>query len=238
MGCFGSTNKSYFEIDNAEEKGIRKFEKDNGSYTVEFNQILQKLSFASDVLKEGYIKQISEKFFGPNFYNSVIEGNEYFIVEVDGKKYLDSNKVTALFFLLTCSGVVNNKSSCYIDKAYYLYLKGKGKPEDELDEGLTKDEYLLNFLKLLIEVSCLGFLSSYYKTQGIEKRGLILEIKSKTDALADSIIDSLFTVANNKVDVLSFKEIKNKFSNDTYFFSSGYFREQAIALLNIKSKGN
>ncbi len=233
MGCLGSTNKTYFEIDNAEEKAIRKFEKDNGSFTVEFNLILQKLSFASDVFKEGFIKQISEKYFGPKFY-SIIDSNDFFSVEVEGKKYLDSKKVTALFYLLTCSGVVNNKTSCYNDKAYYLYLNGKGKPEDDLDEGLTKDESLLNFIKLLIEISCFGFLSSYYKTQGIEKRGLILEIQSQTDKLADLVIDSLFTVANNKVDVLSFKEIKNKFSNDAYYFSSGYFREQATALLNPK----
>jgi hypothetical protein len=48
-------------------------------------------------------------------------------------------------------------------------------------------------------------------------------------------MDSLFTVANNKVDVLSFKELKNKFDNDNYFFSSGYFREKATALLNNKN---
>ena len=63
MGCFGSTNKSYFEIENAEEKGIRKFERDNGSYTIDFNFILQKLSFATETLNKEYIKLISEKYF-------------------------------------------------------------------------------------------------------------------------------------------------------------------------------
>ena len=233
MGCFGSTNKSYFEIDNAEEKGIRKFEKENGSFTVDFSFILQKLSFATDTLKQGYVKHISEKFFSPKFYN-IIESNNYFKIDDNGKTYLDCKKVVALFFLLTCSSVVSNKTSAYNDKAYYLYLKGKGKQEDDLDEGLTKDESLLNFIKLLIEVSCYGFLSSYYQIQGIEKRGLILEIQNQIDKLADIVIDSLFTVSNNKVDVLSFKELRSKFDNDSYFFSSGYFREKATALLNTK----
>ena len=234
MGCLQSGPKSYFETDNSEERSIRKWEKDIGSFTVDFNMIHQKLSYSNDAYYSAVIKRISDQFFNQSFFK-VIEKNSFFLKGSD-ENILDSNKIIALFFLLSTPGLITSKYNSYSDKAYYLYLRSRENAEDDLDEALTKGEKLREFIKLLTEVSCIGFAGSYYKIQGSEERGLIIEAKKGVDRMIDYIIDCIFTLNGNKVDVLSFKDLKNKFSNDMYFLSSGYIREKATEYLNKQEK--
>lgn len=233
MGCLQSGPKSYFEPDNSEEREIRKWEKEIGSFTVDFNMIHQKLSYSNDAYNSTVVKRISDQFFNQSFFK-IIDKNPFFIKGSDDS--LDSNKVLALFFLLSTPGLITSKYNSYSDKAYYLYLRSRGNAEDDLDEALTKGESLRDFIKVLTEVACIGFAGAYYKHQGNGERGLIIEAKKGVDAMVDYIVDCIFTINGNKVDVLSFKELKNKFSNDIYFLSSGYIREKASEYLNKKEK--
>lgn len=234
MGCLQSGPKSYFETDNSEERSIRKWEKDIGSFTVDFNMIHQKLSYSNDAYNSAVVKRISDQFFNQSFFK-VIDKNSFFLKDSD-ESCLNSNKILSLFFLLSTPGLVSSKYNSYSDKAYYLYLKSRENAEDDLDEALTKGEKLREFIKVLTEVSCIGFAGAYYKNQGNGERGLIIEAKKGVDGMVDYIVDCIFTINGSKVDVLSFKDLKNKFSNDLYFLSSGYIREKASEFLNKQEK--
>jgi len=234
MGCLQTGKKSYFEVNNSEEKMVRKWEKDIGSFSVDFNIIQQRLTIAGHSYNKSLIKKVCESLFSPVFY-SIFENSKFF-TDVDGNYNVE--KIISLFFLLSSTAVVSNKHISYFDKSYYIYLKSRTNPEDELDEAFVKSSSLTEFIKSLIKISCIGFLSAYYKVHSIPERGLIGELSDdQIEKVSIFIINEIFSLGGNKVDVLSFKELSNKFSNDIFFLSSGYIREQTYNyFLNKKEK--
>lgn len=234
MGCLQTGKKSYFEINNSEEKQIRKWEKEIGSFSFDFNTLQQRLTNTSKSYSKTLIKKVSNTQISSFFY-SIFENSSFFLEE-DGN--FNVQKTIALLFLLSSPAVVSNKHISYFDKSYFIYLKSRTNPEDELDEAFIKSSSLTEFIRILVQVSCFGFLKSYYKAQSIPERGLLDELKEEqVDKVSLFIIEELFSLGGNKVDVLSFKELSNKFSNDVFFMSSGYIREMVYCyLLKRKEK--
>lgn len=232
MGCLQTGKRSYFDVNNSEERQIRKWEKEIGSFSFEFNTLQQRLTNTSKAYSKSLIKKVCESMITPVFY-SIFESSSFFY-EADGNYNIQ--KVIALFFLLSSPAVVSNKHISYYDKSYYIYLKSRMNPEDELDEAFIKSSGLTEFISVLVKISCFGFLSAYYKAQSIPERGLVDELKEdEVDKVTLFIIEDLFSLGGNKVDVLSFKELSNKFSNDVFFMTSGYIREKTYCYL-LKKK--
>lgn len=234
MGCM-QFGKSYFEINNVDERDMRKWEKDIGCFAVDFNLIYQKISHEINSYKKGLIKRLSEDHFSATFYK-IFSESTFFDKDVNGVTLYDAEKTSALFFLLTSQGMIANKYSYYSDKTYFLYLRSKTREEEDLAQGLTKDEELRKFVSLLIQVACIGLPKAYYKIKGIEERGIVLEVESHIADIAEYVIDDLFTVKGQKVDLLSFNELKERFGSDNYFFCSGYFRAKSVEYLQTLNK--
>lgn len=234
MGCI-QFGKSYFDLSNVEERDIRRWERDIGSFAIDFNQVYQKISHEVDAYSKPLIKRVSEQDFSAQFYRIFTETN-FYEKEVSGVSMFDASKVAVQFFLLTSQGMIANKYSYYSDKTYFFYLRCKSREEEDLAQGLTKDEELKKFVSLLVEVACIGFPRVYFKVKGVDERGLIKEAESHIGDIADFVISDLFTVKGQKVDLLSFNELKERFGSDNYFFSSGYFRAKGIEYLQSLNK--
>lgn len=231
MGCL-QVGRSYFDFKNVEERDIRRWEKDIGSFSVEFNQVYQRLMIDLDTIHQATVKRVLEQEFSQDFYKIVNE-NDYFKVKRTSDSgevsiSYDVNKIIGLVFLLSAPGIISNKFTYYSDKAFYVFLRSKANEEDDLSLALTKSHQLNILVSTLVEVACKGETGSFFKLKGLEEHGLIKELTSKQEVITDYIINDLFTLKNQKVDSLTFKELKEKFTNDSYFFSGGYFREKAI----------
>jgi hypothetical protein len=234
MGCI-QFGKSYFDLNNVEERDIRRWEKDIGSFAIDFNQVYQKISHEVNAYKKPLIKRVTEQDFSSQFYRIFTE-TDFYTKQVDGVEMYDAAKVAVQFFLLTSQGMIANKYSYYSDKTYFFYLRCKTREEEDLAQGLTKDSDLKAFVSLLVEVACIGFPRVYFKVKNIDERGLIKEAANHIEDIADFVISDLFTVKGQKVDLLSFNELKERFGSDNYFFSSGYFRAKGIEYLQTLGK--
>ena len=228
MGCL-QVGRSYFDFKNVEERDIRKWEKEIGSFSVEFNQVYQRLMVDLDSIHPSIVKRVIESEFSQDFYK-IISENPFFkkTREETGEETLDVNKVVGLVFLLSAPGIVSNKFTYYCDKAFYVFLRSKANEEDDLSLALTKSEQLRLLISSFVEISCKGETGSFFKLKGLEEHGLIKELTNKQEEITNYIINDLFSIKNQKVDTLSFKELKDKFTNDAYYFSGGYFREKAL----------
>lgn len=233
MGCI-QTRKSYYDLSNVEEKHIRSWERELGAFSIDFNTIYQKICFTSNILSTGLVSKYSSELFSVEL-SKVIAENDYFFKIIDGNKFIDAKKVTLLYYLLSTPGLINNNHTIYNDKAYYFYLNCKNQDELDLDEAIQKDDNLKSILGSLLEVACDGFSASYFKAKAISDKGILLEIKANMANTINYIIDDLFVVKSLKVESLSFKELKDRFANDNFFFTSGYFRLKSLECLNTGS---
>lgn len=244
MGCL-QLGRSYFDFKNVEERDMRRWEKEIGAFSVDFNLVYQRLMVDLKTIHPSIVKRVLESEFSPEFYKVVSENPYFKVKQVDengqetGVEVYNFNKVVGLVFLLSAPGTLANKFTYYSDKAYYLFLRSKCNEEDDLSQALTKSEELRKVINCLTEVACEGETGSFFKLKQIEEKGIIKELLSKIDDISKYIMDDLFTVKDKQVESLSFKELKDKFGNDSYFFSGGYFREKAlecISKLNEKTK--
>lgn len=231
MGCCQS-GKSYFDINNADEKDIRRFEKEIGGFAIDFNVVNQKISSDTETLKADAIKRIVKDLFSEEFKKVV---SDSFFVKADNQTQLDASKIISLIYLVTSQGIVSSQYASYPDKAYYFYIKSKSAEEEDLSRGLSKDSNLLSTLKDLTEVA-LAFSKIYFTVKKVDERGIVSEALNKLDDIAEFVAKDLFTIKGKEVDVLSFSELKEKFSSDPYFFSGGYFREKSVEYLQLKLK--
>lgn len=231
MGCCQS-GKSYFDINNADEKDIRRFEKEIGGFAIDFNVVNQKISSDTATFNADAIKRIVHEAFSQEFKKVV---SDPFFVKSFNQSQLDATKIINLIFLVTSQGIVSSQYSSYPDKAYFFYIKSKSAEEEDLSRGLSKDSCLLNILKELTEVA-LAFSKIYFTIKKVDERGIVTEALSKLEEIAEFIAKDLFSYKGKEVDVLSFSELKEKFSSDPYFFSGGYFREKAVEYLQLKLK--
>jgi hypothetical protein len=238
MGCL-QVGRSYFDIKNVEEKDLRKWEKEVGSFSVDFNQVYQRLMVDLETLNPVMVKRVIESEFSQDFYK-IFNQNDFFKIKStdDAENFVyDFNKVVGLVFLMSAPGMMNNKFTYYIDKAYYLFLRAKANEEDDLSQALDKSDNLRKLVENLTEVACIGATNSFFAIKNLPEHGILKEINAKKSEISAFIIDDLFTIKNKQYESLSFKELKEKFTNDSYFFSSGYFREKAlecIAKLNAQ----
>ena len=234
MGCLNS-GKSYFEIGNIDEKDLRKWEKDVGAFAVDFSQVFQRLMIDLKTIHPTIVKRVIESEFTSDFY-AALNNTNFFKTTIksdDGSnvEVFDFDKVVSFIYLLSAPGVLANKFTHYSDKAYYLFLRAKANEEDDLSIGLQKCEHLTNLITNFTQVACLGETRAFFKAKSMEEKGIVREFESKISGIADFIIEDLFTIKNEKVNSLSFKELKDKFGNDQFFMSSGYIREKAFDYL-------
>lgn len=236
MGCIQS-GKGYFEVKNSEEQAIRMFEKEIGSFSIDFRQLQQKLIINPEKVSIPTVKRVVEQELCQGFYKVILE-NSYFTIEdtTDKSVYYNSNKVLALLFLLTAPSLINNQFTYYYDKAYYLFLKSKEDDSDDLNLGIEKNTSLISFFKLLVEISCVYFPSSYQTLKRISSSESLKNFNDKLDEITNFLIDDLFTVKGKKENSISFDELKNKFSSNSYYLTSGYIREIAFEYLKTLNK--
>lgn len=232
MGCI-NVSKSYFDINNSEERELRKWEKELGAYTIDFNQIHQKIAHKLTSISVKIIKRITEQHFSSAF--AKLFDNEFFFYE-GNKDEIDINKATILFFLLTSQGMITSSFSFYTDKSYYFYLQVKNREEEELSEALTKDSEMKKFIVSLIDVACVGFPRIYLKNTNQAEKGVVNEIANNKEAFAEFLMDDLFVIKGAPVEVLSFTDLKDKFGADNYFMNGGYIREKVPAFLASRPK--
>jgi len=231
MGCL-QVGKSYFDFKNIEERDIRKWEKDVGAFSVDFNQIYQRLMVELTTLHPAMVKRVIESEFTQDFYK-IFTQNEFFQVksfdETGQESFVyDFNKVVGLVYLMSAPGMLNNKYTYYVDKAYFLFLRSKANEEDDLSLALDKSENLYKLVENLTEVACLGETTSFFTIKNLPEHGILKEINAKRPEISKFIVEDLFTLKGKQVQSLSFKELQEKFTNDSYFFTSGYFREKAL----------
>lgn len=236
MGCIQS-GKGYFEVKNSEEQAIRMFEKEIGSFSIDFRQLQQKLIINPEKVSIPTVKRVVEQELCQGFYKVILE-NSYFTIEdtTDKSVFYNSNKVLALLFLLTAPSLINNQFTYYYDKAYYLFLKSKEDDSDDLNLGIEKNTSLISFFKLLVEISCVYFPSSYQTLKRIPSSESLNNFKDKLDEITNFLIDDLFNIKGKKENSISFDELKNKFSSNSYYLTSGYIREMAFEYLKTLNK--
>lgn len=234
--CCMKNSTSYLDPKNSEEKEIRRWEADIGSFQIDFNQIYQRIMHDRNVLNPKQVQKAASEEFSNNF-TEFFNQTDYFNQLTNGKTYLNSVKVSYLFFLLTSQGIINNRSMNYPDKAYFLYLRSKDREEDDLSQGMDKhNERLRNVVRNLVEIACVVEPQVFMKARGVNREGTFKEIANNLDETVDHVIDDLFTLNKKSVDALSFKDLKDRFNSDNYFFSSGYMRVKAIEVLDLRSK--
>lgn len=233
MGCI-QVGKSYFEFPNSDEREIRKFEKEMGAFAVDFNQVIQKLSSHSSTLNYNTGKRVIEQFFNQSFIKLL----DYpaFLVDQSDPKAFNADKINVLVFLLTSQGMIANKYSYYSDKTYYFYQKCKVREEEDLSQGLTKDGEIRSYIMSLVQVACIDFPTAFYKSKNSEIRPIVNDMKSNLEGITDFLMNDLFKVKLESLEILSFKELKEKFNSDSYFFSSGYIRGKAYEHLQTLVK--
>lgn len=236
MGCIQS-GKGYFEVKNSEEQAIRLFEKEIGSFSIDFRQLQQKLIINPEKVSIPTVKRVVEQELCQGFYKVILE-NSYFTIEdtTDKSVFYNSNKVLALLFLLTAPSLINNQFTYYYDKAYYLFLKSKEDDSDDLNLGIEKNTSLISFFKLLVEISCVYFPSSYQTLKRIPASESLKNFSGKLDEITNFLIDDLFTIKGKKENSISFDELKNKFSSNSYYLTSGYIREMGFEYLKTLNK--
>lgn len=227
---------SYLDPKNSEEREIRKWEADIGSFQIDFNQILQRIMHDRNILNLKQVQRASSEEFS-NEFNEFFKQTDYFNQLTNGKVFLNSVKVSYLFFLLTSQGIINNRSMNYPDKAYFLFLRSKDREEDDLSQGMDKyNERLRSVVRNLVEIACIVEPQVFMKVRGVNREGTFKEIANNIEETVDHVIDDLFTLSKKSVDALSFKDLKDRFNSDNYFFSSGYIRVKAIEVLDLKAK--
>lgn len=241
MGCL-QLGRSYFDFKNVEERDMRRWEKEIGAFSVDFNLVYQRLMVDLKTIHPSIVKRVLETEFSPEFFKVVSENPYFKTKQLDenlqetGVEVYDFNKVVGLVFLLTAPGTLANKFTYYSDKAYYLFLRSKCNEEDDLSQALTKSEELRKVITCLTEVACEGETGSFFKLKHIEEKGIIKELLSKIDVISQYIMEDLFTIKDKPVESLSFKELKDKFGSDSYFFSGGYFREKALECISKQNE--
>lgn len=233
MGCI-QIGKSYFESPIAEEREIRRFEKEIGAFAIDFNQVIQKLSSHSNTINFNTGKRVFEQFFNQSFIKII--DSPSFLAEKSEQKELLGDKVNALIFLLTAQGMIANKYSYYSDKTYYFYQKCKLREEEDLAQGLTKDGEVRAYIKSLVQVACIDFPTTYYKSKNSEQKSIVNEMNINIEGITDYVMNDLFKVKLEALEILSFKELKEKFNSDSFFFSSGYIRGKAYEFLQSLAK--
>lgn len=236
MGCIQS-GKGYFEIKHTDEQAIRLYEKEIGSFSIDFKQVQQKLIINHEKICPPTVKRIIEQELCQGFYKSILE-NSYFTKTDDSDKlnYYDSEKILSLLFLLTAPSLINNQNTYYYDKAYYLFLKSKEEDNDDLNIGLEKNSNLTKIFKLLVEIACVQFPQSYCNIKRITVPESIKSFSDKLESITNYLVDDLFTVKGKMENSISFDDLKNKFSYNSYYLSSGYIREMAFEYLKSLNK--
>lgn len=240
MGCL-QVGKSYFDFNNVEERDLRKWEKDIGSFSLDFNHFQQRFIIGSKSIHSTIVRRVVEATFSREFYR-MIQENSFFKVEQEGNSqdYLDINKILALTFLLTAPGL-KCSSHCdkFFDKALYIYSKSKSNEEEDMSLAMTKNENLKEFVRTLVLTASEGEATSFFKIKSLDEKGIINKVAENVDKIVDFIIEDLFTGSKKeRLESLSFSELNLRFSVDPFFFSGGYFREKAITCISGDNTNN
>ena len=62
------------------------------------------------------------------------------------------------------------------------------------------------------------------------------DIKPYTKPITEYVINDMFKVRDGYCQTLSYKDVKDKFVEDMFFFSSGYFRMKALECIGLINK--
>lgn len=231
MKCCLKTSMAYLDPKSNEEREIRNWEASLGCFSIEFNRCQQRIMNSRVKLPVRQVEKVMEEEFTQEF--KVFLQAEDLQTTVDGAKYIHAEKLGYLFFLLSAQGIVYNNSTYYSDKAFFIYLRTKDREEDDLSQGIdSNNSRLKEVTRSLCQLACETIPRMYYKTSGLSREGFLEELHSAVDGATDLAIKDLFTVGGKLQDILDLKQLKGKFNEENFFFSSGFFREKAYEYMD------
>jgi hypothetical protein len=120
MGCLNTGRKgqeNYTDSNFQEDSELRQFEVEIGGQTVFFNSVLQALCLQKDHIPIETVENVILKEFNPNL-KKVLQ-NDYFLKEINGKKYYDEKKLRLFLFLFTQESLIVAKKE-YFDKVLII----------------------------------------------------------------------------------------------------------------------
>lgn len=249
MGCI-QIKKSYFNLDNVQERDIRRWEKEIGSYIIDFKEINQKLCFSSKSIPYSILERVIKSDFSDELMKVFISSESYMITDTDTNTDTNSNKTdnlnkTPLFnnekiintcFLLSSPCSLSSNSLFYNDKSYFLYSNIKSLDEDSMEDAIFKNEILLKKVIFDLVTATISLTEAYFKLKSLSDKGIINEVNKHVNEICEYIINDMFKVRDGNCQTLSYKDVKDKFVEDMFFFSSGYFRVKALECIELINK--
>jgi hypothetical protein len=116
MGCLNTGRKgkeNYTDSNFQEDSDLRHYEIEIGGQAFLFNSILQSLCLQKDHISIETVKNVILKDFNPLLIKAI--QIDYFMKEVNGKKYYDEKKLRLFLFLFTQESLIVSKKE-YLDK--------------------------------------------------------------------------------------------------------------------------
>lgn len=116
MGCLNTGRigrENYTDSNFSEDSELRQFEIGIGGQAVYFNSILQSLCLQKDHISIETVENLILKDFDIKLKNAL--KIDYFMKEVNGKKYYDERKLKIFLYLFTQESLIISKKE-YFDK--------------------------------------------------------------------------------------------------------------------------
>ena len=225
MGCLGTKAENYVNAKEDEEKYLREFELQIGSFTKTLNELLPKICLEKEIIRVHNVEEFIVRDFNPSFLNFIQKG--YFFKTVDGVQYYDAKKVTLLLFLLSKDSFVTSGSKNYHDKASFILHYIRSRNDQNLSDPITETEdTFISFVDDIVDVSCDGIVDSYLKLKNIQTQGYLGRMKEIKSVISETLIAQIFNNdGNSRSNVLTFEKLNDLFSNKKSFLTSGYIRE-------------
>lgn len=222
MGCSFCKHKKefYTDVENEQEFFLRQWEENIGGHSRTFTNLLRNIRF--NLYHTNYGK--TEKIFKENFNEEMQKLIQLpYFKEKEG---YDAKKIEKLIFLLARPEKLSSPKYSYYDKAAFIFGEIKN-PENDLHYPIEKtSENLKKFIRGLIKVTLKGISSGYLKIHELTNQESILkEMIDNEDNITKLVFEDVFNMENEDSCTITFWELSNRFRDDTWFFTSGYFRE-------------
>lgn len=238
MGCI-QIKKSYFNLDNIQERDIRRWEKEIGSYIIDFKEVNQKLCFSSKSIPYSILERIIKSDFSDELMKVFISSESYMINDNKMKSeepLFNNEKIIYTCFLLSSPCSLSSNSLFYNDKSYFLYANIKSFDEDSMEDAIFKNEDLLKKVVFDLVKATITLTAAYFKLKNVNDKGIIDEVNNHVNEICEYVINDMFKVRDGYCQTLSYKDVKDKFVEDMFFFSSGYFRMKALECIGLINK--
>jgi hypothetical protein len=142
MGNKPTAKQNFTNVIEVEEKGIRQFEEEIGSFSKNLNEVLAKICLEKEIIKILTLEEFILWDFPPSFLNFIQKG--YFHKIINGTKYYDAKKIILLLFLFSKHNSNSYLTKNFHEKASFIFYYIRSRNDQALNEPITENEE--NFL--------------------------------------------------------------------------------------------